>query len=694
MKKQLIHSRPLLFIFLAFGLGIYFARPIYTFDFLVITFFVIAFLFVIFLCVKYKHFKRAFLITLCLSIGILYSLLTNIFYVNTHYVSNHIVTGRVAVCTQYESSCVFMIDNVLIDNKESNGNIIVYFYSSQNIEMGDTVSFLSNLKDVSLYNLKQFNNYFYNNNIKYTCTIKNDDLSIIKSNSLTWAESIRLSVKNLLQNNMNKDEASVCFASLFGDKSNISQNIRENFSISAQAHLLAVSGLHIGFLVAFLSKILSKLKTKKYVNVLIILSFLGFYCYLCSWASSVIRASIMFFILCLGGLLGKQYDRLNAWSIAGIFVLAIRPMYVYDLGFLLSFACILCIIIFSNSVKRLLKRLKLPNFLASPLSVAVPVQLGLIPLLAIGFSKISLLGILASVLTVPFFEVFFIMLFVFTIICLIMPFISFVLKLPMLFIHILMLVVETIAKLDFAIITLTRITGIFVVGFYASFFIYSNIINADKTTKLSYIAGLLAVVFILSGIITQKVEVTGNSFAVISSYGKNAYYVELDKTSYMIGDFNFEQIKQSKAFLNSTHIYNVDYYISFTKNVVSDDIYFYNAYNLDNLSMLDSQNNNVKIIRLNNKIAGIILQNDKKCIFFCKNQLFNDGLCMDFASDYSEINLIVGYKMYVEQYTKYLNCLALVDGKYYIENSGNYIFDGNYSFDYDGTKISNVRSLD
>ena len=36
----------------------------------------------------------------------------------------------------------------------------------------------------------------------------------------------------------------------------------------------------------------------------------------------------------------------------------------------------------------------------------------------------------------------------------------------------------------------------------------------------------------------------------------------------------------------------------------------------------------------------------------------------------------------------------LHDDKYYIENSGNYIFDGNYSFDYDGTKISNVRSLD
>ena len=694
MKKQIIHSRPLLFIFLAFGLGIYFARPIYTCQIWATIFFLLSFITITVLCIRFKYIKRLLCITIAICVGMLSGLLTDVLYVQKHYDGEHIVSGRVMASKVYDYSSSLVIDNVFVDGSITSDNFSVIVFNTSNVEVGDTISFKSKIGDVTLFTLKNFNSYFYNNNIKHTASIDFDEMSIIKSNDLSIAEKIRLSVKNLLNNNMEETEASVCYASLFGDKSDIPSQIKNNFSVSSQAHLLAVSGLHVGFLIAFISKLLSKLKLKNILKLTIIIGLLGFYCYLCSFASSVMRASIMFFILSIGGLLGRQYDRLNAWSVAGLCLLIIRPMYVLDLGFLLSFSCIFCIIVFVNPVKRLLLKMHLPKFLASFLSVSVPIQLGLLPLLAISYSKISLLGMFASVITVPIFEVAFVLLFTFTFICLLLPFLSFILKLPMIIMHLIIWFVGYIANINWAIVNLSRFTGIFVISLYASFFINSKIINMGKNYKVSIIASILAVGFILSSIMTNRVSVTGTKFAVISSYGSNAYYVEMGQNSYFIGNFNNNTINQSKNFLNSSCFYDADYYISFSKNTPLDNTYFKNIYNSENiLSLNDDVGSNIKIIKLNNKIAGIILQNQNKCIFFCKNQIFNDGLCMDFAQNYPEITMIVGKSEYVMQYSKFLKCDLIIDNQLSVDGKDQTI-QGNYMFDYNIADVSNLRSID
>ncbi|MBO7527531.1 MAG: ComEC/Rec2 family competence protein [Clostridia bacterium] len=612
-----------------------------------------------------------------------------------HYEGSTLISGRVMVAKNFDYNCSVVLDNVLIDGKSSGENILVTVFNATEIQIGDTMSLIGKLKDVSLFTLKNFNSYYYHNGIKHITSVDFTNISIIKSNNLTWAENVRLSVKELLINNMSETEASVCYASLFGDKSDIPNNVKTNFSISSQAHLLAVSGLHIGFLVAFISKLLSKTKIKKYAKVMVLIVILGFYCYLCSFASSVVRASIMFLILSFGGIIGRKYDRLNAWSVAGLCILLIRPMYVYDLGFLLSFACVFCIIVFMNPAKRLLLKMHVPEFLAFPLSVSISVQIGLLPILSMGYSKISLLGIIASVITVPFFEIIFIMLFVFSTICLILPFLTLLLKIPMMLMGGLIWLVEQIASFKWAIIELTRLTGILVISIYVAFFICSNLINIGKTIKLYSIAVLLLVAVIITSFMTKAIDVNGKRFAIFSAYGKSAYYVEVGSSSYFVGDFNNALINAGRSFLKSTNIYNVDYYISFSKNSPNDDECFGNIYNLENIENFGlEQNSNVEIVKLNNKLAGIVLQNENKKIFFCTNQKFFDGLCQDFALEHYDIDLIVGDAKYVMQYASYLDCIVIKDGEEIINKTTSTKLSGNYMFDFEDNKVLNLRSVD
>ena len=694
--KTMLHDRPLFFIFVSFALGIFFSRSIYTGNIFEILFCILLFGFTSYLCLRFKHFVRFLTITLCVCIGILTSLFSYFNFNGKEFEGTYIISGKVCCVTTYETSMSVILTDTYINEKSLNESIYVYIDDTTIYEIGDEIYFKTEINNVNLYTLGKFNSYYYKNNIKYQCSVSNEDIYFVSGGNLTLAERVRQNIKKILYKNMDSETAGVCYASLFGDKTNIPENVRESFSISSLAHLLAVSGLHVGFLVGIISLILKKFKIKKYFKLITLGALLLFYCYLCSFSPSVVRASIMSLILCLGVILGRQYDTLSSISLAGTIILIFAPLYVYDAGFLLSFACVFCMLLFYNKFNRFLTGLHIPKFLASALAMSIPIQLGLMPLLANSYSQISLLGLVAGVIAIPFFEIVFTVLITSAVICLILPFMSFILKLPMILVYGLIIYAGFISNIHFAIINLTVLTSVFLVGLYICFYLSSKIVNISVKSKIALILSIIFICSSLSLVSLSRVPTLDGRVAVLSKNDKLAYCFELNGHSFVYAENNFKIKEHCKNYLDYSRLYYVDFLITSTN---LQDEQFNNVIDYTNDASIDQFNNTNEIkitkVSLGTNDAGLLFESRDICIFIAFNVENYYGLCLDFYYEYPNIDIIFGNHYYLEQYKEMFNCIFVEDGANVTKNNEIiYKNTGNWTFWFNDGKIQNIKGVD
>ena len=222
-----------------------------------------------------------------------------------------------------------------------------------------------------------------------------------------------------------------------------------------------------------------------------------FYCYICNFAPSVTRACLMSIIFMLSQLVYRRYDRLNCLSLCAWIILFAKPLYIFDAGFLLSFTSVFCIFALTRPLYKQLRKLKLKK-LASPLALILSVQLGLIPVMSLYYQSINIFSILANLVCVPLFEVVFILTFILIPICMLLPFLAFVLKFIEFLYFIITAIAGFVASLSWANISLTKSKDIFCVGFYTSVFVCSRYVNIERKTKYISIACILWVAIVCS----------------------------------------------------------------------------------------------------------------------------------------------------------------------------------------------------
>lgn len=700
MKR--INFRPIFYSFISLGLGIYFAKLIFALNLYVLLTLGIGISILIYLCVKYKCIKRLLIIISSFAIGLgMFLLSCTTFNNNSFKNGTYMVSGRISIVNEYSNMTSVVLDKTYINGEYVNKNIIVSLSNGATMEEGYVITFTGRLEKTQLFSLGKFNNYYYKYGIAYTSSITENDYSIDSFKGLTISERLRKSVKNVLDRNMNSDQSSISYASLFGDKTYVNDSIKENFSISGIAHLLAVSGLHIGFVTTLLLFVLNRTKLKKYINLIIISVILVFYCYLCSFSISVVRASIMFIVLSFAGILGKQYDRLNSIGIAGIIVLIYKPLSVYDAGFLLSFASVFSIFMFANLFKNIFEKIKFLSKISDTLSVMLSVQLGLLPLTIYYYGQISLLTLLANFICIPVFEVYFILLFVLVPLVLCAKFLVILLKIPAIIITSIINIAQIVASQKWAIINLSKISPIFLVGIYFSLFIFSHFVNYNKKQKLWICSAFVLIFLLISLGITTPVYYNQN-IAMINAYGKSCYIVELGGTTFCVGNYNGSLITKTNDYFDNVVYKKADYIIIENNYKLKEPTYYKNVYNI---SENESEHNivynekyilnnvNVTPYKIADRYCGIMFIYNNVKIFIGSNKLNFDNLY--------NINYMVGK---LDIFIDNSNCLEHINElniSNYVKN-GNYIkndnselnMEGNWTFNYSNGKINNIRSID
>ncbi len=177
---------------------------------------------------------------------------------------------------------------------------------------------------------------------------------------------------------------------LFGDKSDIDPELILEFQRNSTAHILAVSGLHVGIIYGFLTLLFRK--HNSLVIDLFILLVLGIYAVMSFLAPSVIRAVFMIGIHIAAKRFHFRYDLLSATVFTAGIILLINPLMLLNAGFQLSYTALLTMSFFIPYLHHhcSLKLLK-------PFLPLMAIQVGLIPIIAFHFNHLSFVGIIANI---------------------------------------------------------------------------------------------------------------------------------------------------------------------------------------------------------------------------------------------------------------------------------------------------------
>ena len=152
-------------------------------------------------------------------------------------------------------------------------------------------------------------------------------------------------------NSMSPHNAGILIGMLFGDKNLLGDDVYDMFQKNGVAHILAVSGLHVGALYIFLSKLL-RARRNVFLNI-VILGFLFTYVALSAFAPSALRAGGMITMHIASKFLNRRYDLLCAGAGMALVMMYFNPLIIFDMGFQLSFLAIFIISMVLPAVDRI-----------------------------------------------------------------------------------------------------------------------------------------------------------------------------------------------------------------------------------------------------------------------------------------------------------------------------------------------------
>jgi competence protein ComEC len=214
---------------------------------------------------------------------------------------------------------------------------------------------------------------------------------------LAIINSIRQKIIASFQANLPKDSAALLLGIVFGIKVDFSKTFLQNIKTVGVMHVIAASGMNVTMVAGFFFYIFS-LSLRRQAAIFLSIAGIIFYDFIAGFQSSIIRASIMAALAFSAQIMGKQRDGLYILFLTGLVMLLWQPNYLTDVGFQLSFASTLGILV----IPRLLKRFE--NGFSADLITTFSAQIATLPILVGSFGAYSLWSIVVNALvlwTVP-----------------------------------------------------------------------------------------------------------------------------------------------------------------------------------------------------------------------------------------------------------------------------------------------------
>ncbi|TFV93325.1 ComEC family competence protein [Algoriphagus kandeliae] len=240
--------------------------------------------------------------------------------------------------------------------------------------------------------------------------ISKDKIQILGTSKLAgskfWLVQVRKYFADLIRKNMPQAGShSIALALLLGQKEQLDRSLRDAFSDAGVMHVLAVSGLHVGILVAVMLFLIKPLKLKSSIRrlyLLVVVLIIWAYAGITGFSPSVVRASVMFSLVVLGEMRDRKPPIFNILAFSAILMIALNPAVIFDVGFQLSYVAVSGIVLIQPLILRFwYPPSRILEYLWQLASVSIAAQLVTFPISVWYFHSFPIWFLPANLLIIP-----------------------------------------------------------------------------------------------------------------------------------------------------------------------------------------------------------------------------------------------------------------------------------------------------
>jgi competence protein ComEC len=207
------------------------------------------------------------------------------------------------------------------------------------------------------------------------------------------------------ENGIDGDAYAVVAAMSLGDKSALTRDLKDTYSVSGASHVLALSGLHLGIIYILFSLFLPRRRWPA-LSQLVIILFIWAFVFLVGMSVSVVRSAVMLTVYGLLSIGNRDKMSINALAFTAIVMLMWNPSWLFDVGFQMSFMAVLAILLFVPlfedvfSAEYLMEHRWIKRIWGL-VTVSCSAQLGVAPLIAFYFGRFSTYFLLTNFIVIP-----------------------------------------------------------------------------------------------------------------------------------------------------------------------------------------------------------------------------------------------------------------------------------------------------
>jgi competence protein ComEC len=224
--------------------------------------------------------------------------------------------------------------------------------------------------------------------------------AIITQPSNTSLKSIAIKIskqcKNILHRYLSGNEFAVVSAMLLGDQTDMDEELRTSYRNAGVVHTLCVSGMHLAIFSLILLKVLSFLKRKRILQLIIVCVAIWGYALITGLGASVMRAATMFTLVAFGQCIGRKVPVYRSLTLSAFILFVYNPLLIYNVGLQLSYAAVLGIAVLQPKFQTFLKIQKPKSPILKPLCK-----------IAKGIYELTTVSFAAQLFTVPFILYYF-----------------------------------------------------------------------------------------------------------------------------------------------------------------------------------------------------------------------------------------------------------------------------------------------
>ena len=267
----------------------------------------------------------------------------------------------------------------------TSGNIYITGQKNEDLARGDQVVVSGKL----LEGFGTFAGYMYKPKIKNWVRPEPGDMVLDVRN--WFAERVRGLVP--------EPQVNLGLSYLLGMKSGLPDDLEENLRTVGLVHIVVASGAHLAILVEVARRIFGKLS--RFAGVFFSILFIVFFMAMVGWTPSIMRAGTMAILAVLAWAMGRKVEPWRVILIVAAITLLINPMFVINLGWLMSFASFAGIMMLGPRITKFFYGDKKPGFIAGTIITTIAATLMTLPIILYYYGTASLISVVANLLILP-----------------------------------------------------------------------------------------------------------------------------------------------------------------------------------------------------------------------------------------------------------------------------------------------------